>query len=223
MRVVSISDTHALHNRMDYPIPDGDLLIVAGDFTNVGEIYDVRKFAAFLHTLPHHKKILIAGNHDWGLANYNKEECKRLLKDFIYLEDQEVTIDGIKFYGSPVQPTFCDWAFNIDRGEPIARYWANIPNDVNILITHGPVHGILDLTHYDQEHAGCEELKKRIEHLSSLKVHISGHIHETYGTKTVGNVLYINASICDLKYRPINKPIVFDIDEETKEVKLIEE
>ena len=72
-RVVAISDTHALHGSMYYPIPDGDILVHAGDFTNVGEIYDVRRFANFLHNLPHKRKIIIAGNHDWGLANYNKQ------------------------------------------------------------------------------------------------------------------------------------------------------
>lgn len=224
LRVVCISDTHSLHADMVYPIPYGEILIHAGDISNIGELHDIRKFANFFRSQPHKYKIVIGGNHDFGLyRSESKDECRDMLSDFIYLENQEALIKGIKFYGSPITPAFCRWAFMEERGEKISKYWNNIPDDTNVLITHGPPYGVLDLTYYDQEHAGCEELKKRIDQLKDLKVHVYGHIHEQGNVKKIGKVLYINASICNLKYDPVNKPIVFDIDEVTKKVKLIKD
>lgn len=225
MRIIAISDIHGLYNDfVDFPTNSSDLLICGGDLTNCGEKYQIQQFCEWIKLFNCKKCITIGGNHDFCLSNYLKSEMKQIFKDngVIYLEDQEITISGIKFYGSPITPTFFNWAFMADRGEQIARYWSNIPVDTDVLVTHGPPHSILDLTYYDKENAGCEELKKRIDQLSNLKVHIFGHIHETYGIFKKGKTLYINASTCDLKYRPVNKPIVFDIDTKTKKVTLID-
>jgi len=90
-----------------------------------------------------------------------------------------VIIEGVKFYGSPWQPRFFDWAFNLDRGEEIKKKWDLIPMDTDVLITHGPPYGILDLTH-EGEKVGCEELMKAVLRVQP-KIHIFGHIHEAYG------------------------------------------
>jgi hypothetical protein len=129
----------------------------------------------------------------------------------IYLEDSGVTIDGKLFYGSPWQPRFYDLAFNVERGPQIAKKWANIPDNTNVLITHGPPHGILDDTIRDGSQ-GCKDLAERIGELAQLKAHIFGHLHhdggkmiEEYGVK------FANAAVCTDKYVPSNPPIVLEI------------
>jgi predicted phosphodiesterase len=154
MKIISISDTHGLHPSMK--IPDGDLLVHAGDLTRHGTLDDVREFNTFLGTLPHPHKIVIAGNHDFCFEDY-RMDCEDALTNCIYLQDQEVTIDGVRFYGSPWQPWFYDWAFNLDRGPEIRAKWDLIPEGIDILITHGPPYGIGDLTTRG-DNAGCQDL-----------------------------------------------------------------
>jgi Icc-related predicted phosphoesterase len=209
MRIVVISDLHGLCRKMEHPIPEGDVLIVAGDITNCGELYQLENFNYWLSELPHTHKCIIAGNHDWCFDNFQKSEAKSILTDCIYLENSEVIIDGIKFYGSPISPFFMSWAFNMERGERIKKYWDAIPYDTNVLITHGPVYNILD--NIDGQHVGCVDLRKRVLELPMLKVHICGHIHDAYGTKKYKGIQFVNASICTEQYKPINKPIVIDI------------
>ena len=174
MKIVTIADTHGLHNQLKN-IPDGDILIHAGDLTNIGEIDDVIKFNEFLGKLPHRKKIVVAGNHDFC---FEKEPGTRdLLTNAIYLEDSEVTIGGIKFYGSPWTPRFGNWAFMLFRcGEQLKYRWDLIPNDTDILITHGPPLGILDTVLPRDENVGCELLIKKVQKVKP-KYHIFGYIH----------------------------------------------
>ena len=106
--IVAISDTHGQHRSLD--IPDGDILIHAGDLTNGGEIDQVEDFNNFLGTLPHQDKVVIAGNHDFCFERQPKRS-EALLTNCIYLKDREATVQGIRFYGSPWQPWFYDWAF----------------------------------------------------------------------------------------------------------------
>jgi Icc-related predicted phosphoesterase len=216
MRLVFISDTHSLHGRMAHPVPDGDVLIHCGDFCGRSTLNDVSIFSTWFSAFPHPHKVLIAGNHDWPLANDDWQEAEARLSEFEYLHDTSVTIDGVKFYGSPYQPEFFNWAFNLPRGEPLALKWAQIPEDTNVLLTHGPPHGILDecpamRNRHQWVHVGCEELDKRVQQLPELKVHAFGHIHEGSGVTQRGNVTYVNASICDDKYRPWNPPRVVEV------------
>jgi len=143
MKLITISDTHGLHWSLD--IPDGDVLIHAGDLTDRGILEEVSEFNTFLGTLPHPHKIVIAGNHDLCFEDY-RMDCEEALTNCIYLQDQEVTIDGVRFYGSPWQPWFYDWAFNLERGPEIRAKWDLIPEGTDVLITHGPPYGIGDLT-----------------------------------------------------------------------------
>jgi len=213
MKLVCISDTHGLQSKTYHTIPDSDILIHAGDLTNVGAKQDVLAFHSFIEKLPHKHKIIIAGNHDWCFANNKKDKAPNWLtqnKDNIhYLLDEEIIIDGIKFYGSPWQPYFFNWAFNLKRGKPLKEVWSKIPENTDVLITHGPPYKILDET-AGGDYTGCVDLLERIE-IIKPKVHVFGHIHEAYGTKLKKNITFVNASICNFNYRPINKPIVVNI------------
>lgn len=173
MRIVCISDTHGKHRSMK--IPDGDVLIHAGDLTPRGHEKDIKDVNEWLGTLPHKHKIMIAGNHDFQFE-INPVNARSWITNAHYLCDESLTLDGVKFYGSPWQPRFFDWAFNKDRGAPLKAIWDKIPLDTDVLITHGPPHGILDLT-FDKIKAGCEELLLAVQRIKP-KVHVFGHIHE---------------------------------------------
>ena len=205
MRVVCISDTHTAHR--DLVVPPGDLLVCAGDFTRRGDEADVRAFDAWLGELPHPHKVVIAGNHDFA---FERDPAARTwLRHATYLQDSGLTVDGLKIWGSPWQPRFFDWAFNLDRGEPLRAVWDLIPPDTHVLITHGPPFGILDTTSRGQR-VGCEALAEAVARIHP-RLHVFGHIHEAYGTVTQDGTVFVNASSCDLRYRARNAPIVVDL------------
>ena len=118
-------------------------------------------------------------------------------------------IDGVKFYGSPWQPWFYDWAFNLERGPEIRAKWDLIPEDTDVLITHGPPYGIGDLT-FQKDHAGCQDLLKAVERLKP-RTHIFGHIHERYGINSIDGTTFINASSFNHNYHRFNEPVIFDL------------
>lgn len=206
MRIIAISDTHGFHE--DLVIPEGDILIHAGDMTSQGRLSQIKNFNDWLGSNPHKHKITIAGNHDWGFQT-NPDQAKKLLSSCIYLQDSAFKINGLKFYGSPWQPIFYNWAFNLPRGDALKKTWEKIPSDTDVLITHGPPLGILDKV-LSGESVGCEDLKNRIDTLN-LKAHIFGHIHENYGTEFIGECQFVNASSCNRKYMPFNKALVLDL------------
>jgi len=209
-RIVCISDTHNRNEQIR--VPDGDILIHAGDAANRGTIEEIVLFNHWFTGLPHGYKIFVAGNHDW-IFETNPRLARSLLDSkIIYLQDSFVEIENLKIYGSPWQPRFFDWAFNLNRGAEMAEKWKLIPGNVDILITHGPPRGILDaVARLDSiEHAGCEELRKTVEKLKP-KLHIFGHIHGGYGSLDRFGVKFINAANCDENYLPVNLPIVVDL------------
>lgn len=214
MRIVCISDTHNCNEQID--VPDGEILIHSGDATITGTVEEIKNFNAWLSALPHRHKIFVAGNHDW-LFERNNEFARTLLSTkIIYLQDSFTEIDGLKIYGSPWQPRFFDWAFNLNRGYELAEKWKLIPDDTDILVTHGPPNGILDLVPRRgwDENTGCEELRKRLETIAEfgrLKLHVFGHIHCGYGTHEEFGVKFVNASTCDEQYNPTQPPIVIDL------------
>ncbi|MCU0866457.1 MAG: metallophosphoesterase, partial [Planctomycetes bacterium] len=131
------------------------------------------------------------------------------LRAATYLEDSEVTVDGVRIWGSPWQPWFYDWAFNLERGPAIAAKWDRIPAGIDVLVTHGPPAGILDRT--DQGDAvGCADLLAAVRRVRP-KLHVFGHIHEAYGTLEQDGVRFVNASNCSVRYRPVQPPIVVDL------------
>ena len=222
MKIVAISDTHTLHNKVN--MPEGDMLICAGDFTDQGSITDVAKFASWLAWLPYKYKIVIAGNHDFIFEregySYRHTSSSADMTDIainlltekgvIYLQDQACVIEDIKIYGSPWQPRFFDWAFNADRGEELQRIWANIPEKTDILITHGPPAGILDVNVYGKG-GGCQDLMNRIK-VVKPKIHIFGHFHLKNGIVEQDGTKFVNATICNEKYKPVHKPVVIDYE-----------
>lgn len=235
MKVIAISDTHGKHNYVD--LPDGDLLIHAGDLTNIGgeiEVEDVTKWFNQQANRYTYGIVFIAGNHDRSFDpkfNLNDGKIKKpkwlfnILSNIKstnhihYLENNSVEINGVKIWGSPITPWFHGdyWAFNIHRGPDIIEYWKQIPSDTDIVITHGPVAYKLDYTYYDKLYVGCEQLRHQIEKIKPL-LHISGHIHEGYGYEYGINTHYFNASICNINYEPINEPWIIDINFKNKEV-----
>ncbi len=214
MIIDCVSDLHGFQP----PLTGGDLLIVAGDLTarNTPKEYD--RFDNWLDQQPYKKKIFIAGNHDgilekeaprkymFKVGSYEKEK-------FEYLQDTGTEFEGLKIWGSPWTPTFLDWHFMKNRGDDIKAMWDLIPDDIEILITHGPPMGIQDEVRFSSranngKFAGCEELRNTIDHrLKKLKLHVFGHIHESPGKVVVNGVIHVNATIMDADYDPVNKPI----------------
>jgi predicted phosphodiesterase len=218
VRIVCLSDTHNRHGAIR--VPEGDVLVHAGDFTLRGSREEVGAFDAWLETLPHPHKLVVAGNHDW-LFERNPGEARGLLAHARYLQDSGATLDGLRFWGSPWQPWFLDWAFNLQRGAPLREKWDLIPTGVDVLVTHGPPHGICDAVEKrparvvsgllgQGSHAGCEELLQAVRRVRP-RLHVFGHIHEGYGRETRDGVEFVNASCCDVRYRPVNPPVVVDV------------
>lgn len=202
LKIVIISDTHGMHEYLT--IPDGDILIHAGDMTEYGLLSEIQEFDDWLGTLPHKHKIVIAGNHELCL----EEDAGCLLfHNATYLEHEAVTIEGIRFFGSPWQPYFHGMAFNLRRGQALAEKWQQIPNNTDILITHSPPYKYLD--HIRSEWVGCEDLLKRVQEVKP-KFHIFGHIHENYGQESNLDTTFINAcSVLELD-APLNPPVVIE-------------
>ena len=212
-KITFISDTHTKHRHLTNDLPGGDILIHCGDISSRGYKNEIENFLGWFDNIKGYEyKIFIAGNHDFGFQD-NPKECFELLKNYpsiTYLEDNSIIIDGIKIYGSPWQPRFHNWAFNVNRGWDIAQKWEKIPMDTDILITHGPLLGILDITNIS-ERVGCEDLYKKVMEIKP-KVHAFGHIHSSYGMKEVDGMTFINASSLGEDYLYQNDPITLDFE-----------
>lgn len=209
VKIISISDTHTYEN---FEIPDGDILLHSGDISFRGTFGEMNRAMRWLKSLPHKHKVFICGNHDW-LGETDPLLMKELAEEngIIYLDDSGIELMGLKIWGSPVQPEFCNWAFNRKRGEEIARHWAKIPDDTQVLVTHGPPMGILDKLE-DGTLVGCEELRKRVDQLQSLRLHSFGHIHCAAGEYTDPNgKLFVNAAICTEEYKPIQNTHIINL------------
>jgi Icc-related predicted phosphoesterase len=185
------------------------MIIHAGDISKRGAKHEVIDFLNWFSSLDFEYKIFIAGNHDFFLEQAIDYELQEIIPDnVIYLNDSGITINNINIWGSPVQPWFHDWAFNRQRGEDIKKHWDLIPDSTDILITHGPPYEILDTTIHNQ-HVGCQDLLNKVL-LVKPKIHVFGHIHESYGQKIVHDIQFINASVLDEKYRLVNKLVEVD-------------
>ena len=209
LKIVCISDTHGKH--ADLRLPEGDILIHAGDFMTYGDrISEIAKFNHWLSKQPHRHKIVITGNHDL-IFESDPSLARMQLPAATYLENSAVEIEGLRIWGSPQQPRFLDWAFNVDRGSAIRRYWDMIPPETDILITHGPPFGILDTITSSDESLGCEELAVAVQRVRP-KLHVFGHIHSGHGECGQDGIRYVNASILDENYRIAYSPQVVTLD-----------
>jgi len=223
MKITFISDTHTMHNELNGQLPGGDILIHSGDFMNSGySKHDITEFCEWFEAHDYKHKIFIAGNHDRMFENHPLESNTIVNKyDVTYLQDDEHLIDGVKLYGTPWQPEFCNWAFNLPRrGDGLMAKWGAIPKDTDILITHGPAYGHLDISSYGNQNVGCELLRERIDVVKPL-IHCFGHIHGSAGYKFDGNTHHLNASILNERYHYQNRPMTIDLDLETREIEFV--
>lgn len=210
MRIVAISDTHNYHHRIE--VPDGDLLIHAGDATIQGSVKEIAAFAQWFSSLPHKHKIFVAGNHDFLFERSRDVARSFFTDDVICLEDSAAEIESIRIYGSPWTPEYHGWAFGYSRGEQAKRKWLSIPDEIDILITHGPPYGIRD-ERPDGLAIGCRDLRARVD-IVRPKLHFFGHLHHGHGVSTLNGTMFANAAICNEAYQPLNKPLVVEFAKE---------
>ena len=192
-RIVVMSDTHMLHHMLD--VPDGDIVVHCGDWSSADEVAQYEDFFAWYSALPHRYKILVAGNHESLMSGFGKLMRRKIPSNIAYLEDARTTIQGLKFWGSPRTVGFQWMAFThrkIDRPE---RIWAAIPDDTDVLVTHGPPHGILDRNHGGQ-HIGDRDLLERVQQIRP-RLHLFGHVHDSNGELVQDGTHFINAAIGD--------------------------
>jgi len=214
-RLVLISDTHGLHDGFASRhggLPDGDVLVHAGDFTKRGRLDEVRAFADWVAGTGFAHTIVVAGNHDF-LFQKQPELARELLEavpGLVYLEHETAEVAGLRIFGSPWQPWFCDWAFNLPRGEQLARRWRQVPSDLDLFVTHSPPFGVLDLCDHG-ERVGCEALRDELPRIAP-KLHAFGHIHEARGVVERDGRVSVNACSCNLAYELVHAPIVVDVD-----------
>ena len=216
-KIVVISDTHGQHLGMQ--IPDGDILIHCGDFCSHGQYIDALRFVNWFGTHPHKHKIFIAGNHDLYFEQGNPSDIDGFLRTMPagmhYLQDSGVELEGLKFWGSPVQPAFFNWAFNRDRGEQIKKHWDLIPEETDVLITHGPPYKICDIAPAGKgiyKNVGCADLLNATLKIKP-KLHLFGHIHFSGGNSHVTpETIFANAAICDENYLRNNKPLLINVN-----------
>lgn len=224
-RITFISDTHTKHKVCELDLPGGDILLHAGDIMNSGyDMNDIQNFCEWFDDLDNYThKIFIAGNHDRLFEN-NPIDSTRKVREYPnigYLQDSKRNIDELTIWGSPWQPEFYNWAFNLPRnGEDLKEKWFWIPSDCDILITHGPPQGHLDVSGYGDCDLGCELLRERID-IVKPKIHVFGHIHGSAGYKFDGDTHFFNASILNERYNYQNKPMTIDWNSETNEIEFI--
>src|SRR5262245_59487665 len=171
----------------------------------LGDLVELRAAATWIANLPHRHKLIVAGNHDWAFAT-EPQVARAMFRGAHYLEDSELVIDGLRFYGSPWQPEFCNWAFNLPRGHALAAVWAKIPRGLDVLITHGPPEGFGDRTSRTSR-AGCADLRVRVAEVMP-RLHMFGHIHQDGGLWHDGATTFANVTTWECA----RAPTVFDID-----------
>lgn len=215
MKLCLISDTHTKHQYIGIKKYEADVLIHCGDITGNGGIAAITDFLDWFADLNQFRhKIFIAGNHDW-LFERNNSLARELVKDvgvndIVYLENEEVVIDGIKFYGTPVQPPFMNWAFNVHEPK-LTEYWKIIPDDTDVLITHSPPYMIGDYVPWSAKHEGSQSLYREVVDRIKPRLHCFGHIHEGYGVVNMDDIKFVNASCLDADYMAVNEPIIVEI------------
>lgn len=207
LKLVILSDTHCQR----CAVPDGDVLIHCGDHTYHGAPHESWEALHWLDELPHKHKLIIAGNHELG---WEREDAVRAIlephKSLTYLHNGEVEIDGIRFWGSPVQPEFHGWAFQLERGEELREHWKQIPEGIDVLITHGPPKGFGD-TNLRDERFGDEDLLARVLEVKP-QIHCYGHAHHGYGEYFHEGIHFINAAVLNEGYMLAREPVVVNVN-----------
>lgn len=197
IKIVASSDLHGYLPK----IPECDLLLLAGDLCpDRSEVKQAvwldTSFRRWLRDLPAKKIVGVAGNHDFVFQN--RVDLVPTLP-WHYLQDCGIELFGLHIWGTPWQPVFYDWAFNLEE-EQLEQKWQMIPKDTDILLLHGPPHRFGDRNSHD-EHTGSPSLTRRIRELQP-GLALCGHIHEARGEYRIGKTLVANVSQLDLQYQP---------------------
>ena len=229
MIITVISDTHGKHNEITQDLPGGNLLLHAGDISSMGYQHEVQQFCKWFNNIENYDhKIFIAGNHDWGFQN-NVEKIMEIVNSYktvTYIQDKTVSVGDdkkmVNVYGSPWQPEFYNWAFNLQKnGNELAEKWDAIPDNTDILITHGPAFGVLDTVAGKMwDNLGCQLLTDKIKTIKP-KIHLCGHIHSGYGYFFDGDTHFLNASVLNEAYQYTNKPLTFEWNPDTNEINFL--
>tara|TARA_R110000822_G_scaffold128813_9_gene264742 strand:- start:23 stop:661 length:639 start_codon:yes stop_codon:yes gene_type:complete len=210
MKIWLISDTHGKHEEL--VIPDNiDMVISAGDGGTYKNPYqckiDLDTFLGWFNNLPIKHKVYVPGNHDTAMESGLIDE--EIYQDVHIVKHEFIYIGGVKIFGSPYTPAFFDWAYNSTEKE-LVELWEDIPYDIDILVTHGPPFGILDMCQ-NVFKAGCKSLLKKVLEVKP-KYHVFGHIHEDGGKEEQhGDTKFINASVLNLKYDHHNDGQIIEI------------
>lgn len=224
VRLVITSDLHG-HLPVADLMPDGDVLAICGDICPVRHSHDPHDQSAWLdgtfrgwldtQTRRYGAVVGIAGNHDFVF----ERKLQPLDLSWTYLEDRGATVKGLRFWGSPWQPPFDDWAFNLEESGIEDKLAAAPEGAVDVLLTHGPPYLTLDQTRRG-EHVGSIAVANASQRLRPL-VHAFGHIHEGYGIVGDDTIAVVNASLCDARYRALQDPWVIDVDPDARAVTLV--
>jgi Icc-related predicted phosphoesterase len=214
MRFVCISDTHSLHRQI--VVPDGDVLIHAGDITRDSEIDTVYDFSMWLTELPHRHKVVIPGNHDFCFdvsKDRYDERARPMLEhrrpNIHFLLDSVTEIEGLRFYGSPWVSNLSGWAF-YDRNR---NMFENAPTDSHVLVTHAPPWLVRDREEHRGERCGSRFVGMHVARCARLRLHVFGHVHEAAGVDWPSDDGHVIVNACSLnrRYEPVNAPIIVDI------------
>jgi predicted phosphohydrolase len=203
-RLVAVADTHLYHDEL--VVPEGDVFVHAGDLCRRGDLEELARAVDFIRALPHAHKLIVAGNHDWSFAREPERARSLLGHDIHYLEDSGLELLGLRFWGSPWQPEFNAWAFNLPRGPELAQKWSLVPEGLDVLVTHGPPAGFGDRVSVAGRQ-GCADLLERVR-LVRPRLHLFGHIHEDGGSWTSEGVVFANVTTWECE----RAATVIDID-----------
>jgi hypothetical protein len=221
MKIWFISDTHCQHEKLE--VPDVDMVIHCGDEATSRDpawnAVEAEKFFEWYRGLPIRDKVFVPGNHSVAFSRGMTSENTYKEGGIRVLRDHGMLCGELSVYGSPWTPSWggC-WAYMRSRPK-MHDVWQTLPEYADIIVTHGPPKGILDITHdHDTGHliqVGCRSLRKRIEQIKP-KIHAFGHIHDEDGVNNYGvyhrhDTLFVNCSVCDRKGKFKNPGIVLEI------------
>ena len=210
MRVIALSDTHLRHEQL--AVPPCDLLVHAGDASRRGSAEELTTFVDWFSAQPGRHKVFVAGNHDLHCERESEAfRTQAAAAGIVYLQDEEVEIEGVRVFGSPVTPTFRNMAFNRDPGPPIRAHWDAIPHGLDLLVTHGPPRGICDRMVLGK-HVGCVDLLETVRRVQP-RVHVFGHVHEARGTGRCPGSTTQFLNVANSRFLPIGQrgPTPFDL------------
>jgi len=210
LKIVCTSDTHNKHRHLS--VPDGDVLVVAGDISDTGRKEKLEEFNEWLGELPHKYKLVVSGNHDL-LYEFDHGSMDNVLTNATYLENSEVTIEGLRIWGVPWKALHFGKKNNIEPELVGKTKWDLVPDGIDILITHIPPHGIRD-TKPGGRQLGSEPLLEALKRVKP-RYHIFGHVHDQYGWHTETwdqhEIIFVNAAAIIDFGNALNPPLVFEI------------